>query len=371
VRFTRFDVFFVLFLFRFSRFSHPSLFSSPFIFFFAHSFIFILTLCLIPFYSRFGSQALLDANRQWLEKPENLAVRIVIALDVALGLVTLHERELAHQDLKLANILVFRDPTSIIDVRSKVADYGEARREQLDSSTTTTSTSPSVFQTQSQFGTFTHWSPQQFRAWKSPEKDKKKGVRVSRQHDIYSFGHILWEIFYCRVAYTHLIEQAELSAKVKEREAVFAVRKRELLARRIAEEIDDDEYFHLQADLHTDIKVMNEDFKNRRNRLIYDQKMRDCDENNYEQDEVTSSGGNFLGFGANHEAVRVRSKPKADRLPLPVDESCPNNWRKLMEWCWCYEPRERPTANQCRAALIRMLSEFSLPLPCEPFVSPN
>src|SRR5262249_45833608 len=68
--------------------------------------------------------------RNWLQRPEPLAMRDVLRLgrQIALGLAAAHERGLVHRDIKPANLWLEGEPgAAATSSRVKILDFGLAR----------------------------------------------------------------------------------------------------------------------------------------------------------------------------------------------------------------------------------------------------
>ena len=91
------------------------------------------------------------------------------ALQIAKGMQHLHQHNLAHRDLKSANVLLFEGDDII-----KICDFGSARY--LKHTTAKTG----------EVGT---------RRWMAPEFQDKTSTKVNKRCDVFSYGMVLHEIF--------------------------------------------------------------------------------------------------------------------------------------------------------------------------------
>ncbi len=91
------------------------------------------------------------------------------ALQIARGMLHIHQEGLAHRDLKSANVLLFEEANLI-----KVCDFGSVRV--LERTATVTGMT----------GTY---------RWMAPEFHDKASVRINQQCDVFSFAMVLYELF--------------------------------------------------------------------------------------------------------------------------------------------------------------------------------
>ena len=91
------------------------------------------------------------------------------ALQIARGMLHIHQEGLAHCDLKSAHVLLFEEADLI-----KVCDFGSARV--LERTATVTGMT----------GTY---------RWMAPEFHDRASVRISQQCDVFSFAMVLYELF--------------------------------------------------------------------------------------------------------------------------------------------------------------------------------
>ena len=94
----------------------------------------------------------------------SLTTALEICLDAAKGMVYLHSADLIHRDLKTMNIMISAES------RGKIADYGESREIDLDTTMTSTGTA----------------------LWMAPEVASEE--RYDSKADSFSFGIILFEV---------------------------------------------------------------------------------------------------------------------------------------------------------------------------------
>ncbi|KAK9808759.1 hypothetical protein WJX72_003116 [[Myrmecia] bisecta] len=108
------------------------------------------------------------------------------AQEIAKGMEYIHSFGIVHGDLKPANVLL---KTHRIDRRgyiAKVSDFGLSRPVQ---------SSEAENQSGAAIGTISYTAPEAFQS-----------ERVQKPTDVYAFGILLWEMFYCKSAYEGLLE---------------------------------------------------------------------------------------------------------------------------------------------------------------------
>ncbi|KAL5975529.1 hypothetical protein ACLOJK_019853 [Asimina triloba] len=97
--------------------------------------------------------------------------RVIIAMDAALGMDYLHEKNIVHFDLKSHNLLVnVRDPQRPV---CKIGDFGLAKEKQ---------------------NTFVSAGARGTLQWMAPELLKSNRNLVTEKVDVFSFGIVMWEL---------------------------------------------------------------------------------------------------------------------------------------------------------------------------------
>ena len=110
------------------------------------------------------------------------------AMQLARGMHHLHKHEIAHRDLKSANILLFEKEDVI-----KVCDFGSARP--LEYSATLSQTA----------GTY---------RWMAPEFNDKASTKVNQRCDLFSYGMVLYEIFVHKVPFSDLDQAVDVLTSI-------------------------------------------------------------------------------------------------------------------------------------------------------------
>ncbi|KAI8469616.1 MAG: hypothetical protein J3K34DRAFT_521983 [Monoraphidium minutum] len=105
----------------------------------------------------------------------DLGVVLDVLLDIAFSLQYLHRAHVLHGDVKLANVLLKSEPSRVLGVTPKLADFGLARI--LKESGRVINISGA--------GTVTHLAPEMFTA----------GSQLTTAVDAYAFGVLIWELY--------------------------------------------------------------------------------------------------------------------------------------------------------------------------------
>ena len=111
------------------------------------------------------------------------------ALQIARGMLHIHQKGLAHRDLKSANVLLFEEADLI-----KVCDFGSARV--LERTATVTGMT----------GTY---------RWMAPEFHDKASVRINQQCDVFSFAMVLYELFAHEVPFHDIKEGVDVLPPIR------------------------------------------------------------------------------------------------------------------------------------------------------------
>lgn len=147
--------------------------------------------------------ALYDVLRNQAEsgvQPLSNPVLLTMAMQICLGMQTLHTQNILHRDIAARNVLVFAfDPDDRRQVSVKICDFGLSKA--TDGSTITTN-SPSLGGS----------CPVR---WMAPESLKRR--QWSMQSDVWSCGVLLWEIWSAGdFPYFEVNDNSEVSRKVAE-----------------------------------------------------------------------------------------------------------------------------------------------------------
>ena len=124
------------------------------------------------------------------------------AVQFARGLAAAHEKDIVHRDLKPENLFITRDG------RAKILDFGlaklsrasEGRAQDIDAHTATSPTSPGTV-----MGTVGYMSPEQV-----------QGLSADQRSDIFSFGAVLFEMFWGSRAFKGATAVETMNAILKE-----------------------------------------------------------------------------------------------------------------------------------------------------------
>ncbi len=118
--------------------------------------------------------------REWIEarKLTEPGVIIDVAIQMARGLQAVHDRNLIHQDIKSANILMTRDGIA------KITDFGLARARQASDSTATTATDSENHLVSSSGMTLAYCSPEQ-----------AANLKLNHKTDMWSYGLSVLEMY--------------------------------------------------------------------------------------------------------------------------------------------------------------------------------
>ena len=111
------------------------------------------------------------------------------AMQIADGMHHLHKHELAHRDLKSANILLFEKE----DI-TKVCDFGSTRQLERTASAT------------GMTGTY---------RWMAPELNETGATKINQRCDVFSFGMILYELFAHKIPFWEIREGVDAAASVR------------------------------------------------------------------------------------------------------------------------------------------------------------
>ena len=111
------------------------------------------------------------------------------ALQIARGMHHLHQHDLAHRDLKSANVLLFEKDDTV-----KLCDFGSARYLQH-----TTSKTKAV-------GTY---------RWMAPEFQDKATTKINKRCDVFSYGMVLYEIMSHELPFPDL-DDAHIIMKIRD-----------------------------------------------------------------------------------------------------------------------------------------------------------
>ncbi len=101
------------------------------------------------------------------------------AKEIARGVEYLHQYKCIHRDLKSGNVLL------MVDLTTKICDFGSAKQVRTENVSCTVQTSPT--------GTY---------QWRSPEAIR--GKKASSSWDVYSYGILLWELMTHKIPFSHL-----------------------------------------------------------------------------------------------------------------------------------------------------------------------
>lgn len=107
------------------------------------------------------------------------------ATQIARGMQHIHQHEVAHRDLKSANVLLFKKEDT-----TKICDFGSARP--LENTATITGMT----------GTY---------RWMAPEFNDKASTKVNKRCDVFSYAMVMFEIFAYELPFAELDEGMVLS----------------------------------------------------------------------------------------------------------------------------------------------------------------
>ena len=138
-------------------------------------------------------------KQRLLDGPIPLRKATEIAIDVALGLVAVHEKGIVHRDLKPANLFVTADG------RVKILDFGLARQVPLPSQIDTSTPTAPLTDPGTVFGTVGYMAPEQVR-----------GETADARSDIFSAGAILYEMCTGKRAFRHQTAAETMNAILHE-----------------------------------------------------------------------------------------------------------------------------------------------------------